>query len=558
MPFTASIPKSSSLPILMQSLPARRSKRSYAAAGHTNLLGDWNLTPTTPDREILQAMWIVRERARDLIRNNDYAKKASLLFRVNIVGPTGFKFQSNVKEPVTQPDGTVKMKLDRMANLKIEEGMKEWSRRNHCSMDGRFTFRGIQDQAAQGWFRDGEAFVRFVRDKKSKFGCRLQLIEPEAIAETLNTVLLNGNIIKMGVELDTWRRPVAYYIRKRRAENEVFGSVNFSADYEIVPAADVIHLFDQEFANQTRGISILVSSMVTLKMLGEFEAAALAKCRIAAADLAFIIPPEGGGQQLTGDGQDEEGNTEIQVKPGSMPELPPGYTVSTWGHDYPNPVYEPFVKTHLHRVSAGVGVAYSSLTNDLGDTSYSSARVGLLEERELWRLRQQIFIDNFLDPMFPLWLEMAITSNQVALPMWKFDKFNCPVWVGRRWAWVDPLKDVMAKMLEVQAGFNTATQVIAEMGNDIDEVYQELAEEKASAAELGLTLKLDEIPATSSKAAGQAVEDPPSDGKTDPKAKRTMLVLDPEEKEAFDMFERALIILAGKRKNGHHQKEPVA
>lgn len=495
-------------------------------------------------------MSLVRERARDLIRNNDYAKKALNLFRVNIVGPTGFKFQSNAKELVQQQDGSWKLIADKLANLKIEEGLREWSKRAHCSMDGRFTFRGIQDQVVQGWFRDGEAFVRIVRDRKSKFGFRLQLIEPEAIAETLNTVLSNGNIVKMGVEIDTFRRPVAYYIRKRRPETEVFGSINYSGEYEIVPASEMIHIFDQEYANQTRGISILVSSMVTLKMLGGFEEAALAKCRIAAADLAFLIPPESGSVELTGDGQDEEGNVEIQVKPGSMPELPPGYTVSTWGHDYPNTVYEPFVKTHLHRASSGIGVAYSSLTNDLGDTSYSSARVGLLEERELWKLRQQIFVENFLDQFFPQWLEMAITANQVILPMAKFDKFNAPVWVGRRWAWVDPLKDVMAKILEVAAGFDTSTQVIAEKGGDRDETYQELAEEKAAAAALGLVLKVDEV------------DLPPANSTDEPqgqdKAGRSLPVLDEQETEALRMFERALVILHAKRKNGHDKKEPVS
>ena len=124
--------------------------------------------------------------------------------------------------------------------------------------------------------------------------------------------------------------------------------------------------------------------------------------------------------------------------------------------------------------------------------------------------------------------------------MSKFDKFNAPVFVGRRWQWVDPLKDIMAKILEVQAGFGTATQVIAEKGDDILETYTELKEEKALAKEFGLELKLDEIKATSKQAAGQAVEDKTPDGG--------------QKSEDDDEYELRLLEFANeivKRKNGN-------
>ena len=163
----------------------------------------------------------------------------------------------------------------------------------------------------------------------------------------------------------------------------------------------------------------------------------------------------------------------------------------------------------LRGVSAGLGVSFSSLSNDLTEVNFSSIRAGLIEERETWKSLQAWFVESFLNRVYSEWLEMALLSEAVSLPYAKYPKFNASKWTGRRWAWVDPLKDVEAAKAAVAAGFKSATQIINEAGGDIEELYQELSEEKALAKEYGLEFNLGEKDPPSSEDEGDEDELPP-------------------------------------------------
>ena len=55
----------------------------------------------------------------------------------------------------------------------------------------------------------------------------------------------------------------------------------------------------------------------------------------------------------------------------------------------PSGVYADFTKTVLRCIASGHWLAYASLSNDLREANYSSARVGLLIERKMWRTLQE-------------------------------------------------------------------------------------------------------------------------------------------------------------------------
>jgi capsid protein len=87
-------------------------------------------------------------------------------------------------------------------------------------------------------------------------------------------------------------------------------------------------------------------------------------------------------------------------------------------------------------------------------------------------------------------LNQQITfSNGSIMPLDALTKFSdAGVWQGRRWQWVDPIKDVEAATLAIEQGFKTRKQVIAEMGLDIEDVWAQLAKEKEKSQKLGLEL----------------------------------------------------------------------
>ena len=141
------------------------------------------------------------------------------------------------------------------------------------------------------------------------------------------------------------------------------------------------------------------------------------------------------------------------------------------------------------RGGGGLGTSYATLSQDLSSVNFSSIRAGLIEEREEWKEGQIWLIENLLDPVFANWLEMGLTMGAIGtLPLSKFDKFNAPKWTGRRWAWVDPLEDVEVARAAVGAGFKSSTQVVTEMGGDLEDIYEEIKEETDLADSLGLAL----------------------------------------------------------------------
>jgi capsid protein len=52
------------------------------------------------------------------------------------------------------------------------------------------------------------------------------------------------------------------------------------------------------------------------------------------------------------------------------------------------------------------------------------------------------------------------------LPIAKFDKFAEHEYRGRRWMWVDPMKDMNAAVIAVDRKWKTNTQVASDMGSD--------------------------------------------------------------------------------------------
>jgi capsid protein len=105
----------------------------------------------------------------------------------------------------------------------------------------------------------------------------------------------------------------------------------------------------------------------------------------------------------------------------------------------------------------------------------------MLDERELWKLIQKFDIDVAERPIFENFLYMALLTGAIPLPLAKFEKFNKPVFRGRRWAWVDPMKEVQANALQVANKFTSRTRVIedSDVDGDFEEVVFELAEEEA-------------------------------------------------------------------------------
>lgn len=470
--------------------------RKFQAARIDRLSADWLATQVSINEELRGDLDLLRRRGRDLVNNNDYARKFREMCQDNIVGPGGIRLQVRVEDRPGQPD--------RMANAAIESAWKEWSA--VCDVTRKQTLRDMCETLVGGLPADGEFLVRMVRgaDASNRFNFALQAIDVDRIDTTYNGQF-GGNSVIMGVEVDAYRRPVAIHLFAAHP----FDGVHTNRQRMRVPVADLIHGFKVERPEQLRGIPWMAPGMLSLHHLGNFKLSALLAAEHGANHYGFFTTPD--GTSPVG-GVDAEGQQVITSQPGTFDTLPAGVGFQAFDSKYPEANFGPFVKTTLQRIASGWGVAYHSLANDLEGVSFSSIRSGTLEERDRWMGDQEWFIATFMEPVFRAWLQMALLSGAVvmpngsALPAAKIEKFSRHEWQARRWDWVDPKADTEANILKVKAGLMAPQDLAAAMGFDFDDVLASIKAAQDLAAEYGVALPAyDALPgAQSPKAAAQA------------------------------------------------------
>ena len=483
---------------LKRKKPAQQSRpmvvRAYAGADGGRLFGSWNATDSSADEALQYRLRTLRNRSRQLAEDSEYIKRYLSLVRTNVVGPHGIVLQSKAKD--VRADGT--SVLDTRANAIIEEAWWKWCTKKWCSATRRHNMVTLQNLLICAVARDGEVFVVRIRegDRRNPFRFSLKALEADYLDEMYDAELANGNTIRMGIEQTPEGRPVAFhFFKKHPGDRKGHMSLN---ERVRVPAEDVLHLFVPDRLSQTRGVPWLHAALRRTKMCEGYEEAELVAARAGASKMGFYVSPDGDAAGL---GEEEDGEFLEKFEPGTIGVAPSGYDFKEFDPKHPADAFDKFLKHNLRAISASLNVAYPNLAADLEGTSYSSIRQGTLDERDTWMLLQNWLISEFLEPVFEWWLEAALISQAVPLPLSKFDKFNAPMFRGRRWQWVDPEKDAKGDEVALLNGFKSLTQVIAEQGGDIEELFTELAYEKEKLEELGI-----QLPYLSPKQAAMAPE----------------------------------------------------
>jgi len=75
------------------------------------------------------------------------------------------------------------------------------------------------------------------------------------------------------------------------------------------------------------------------------------------------------------------------------------------------------------------------------------------------------------------------------LPMAKFDKFSDNVFFrGRGFAWVDPQREINANITALQNGIVSLSDIAANYGRDVEDVFSQIQSDEELAARYGINL----------------------------------------------------------------------
>jgi len=469
---------------------ADRTSRAFAG---------WNPPLGSADADLLDELPTMWGRGRDLGRNEALTASAYQTYRDNIVGHV-LRLSA---QPAYRMLGRDKEWSDEWGNS-VEAWFQTWSDSAECDAARTQTLLGLTHQALTGALMNGDALAVATWEPRpdSLWSTRLQMIE----ADRLDTppLLASRSDIRKGVEIDRYGAPVAYHVRKTHPGD--LGS-GFD-DFERIPAFTpwgrrrVIHLYDKERSEQSRGKPIVAAVMKDLRMAGNYSQAELKAAVVNALVAAFIesdLPQDSVAALFSGGGEDLINPLQYwneafsaanapRLEGGAVIPIPIGAKLASHNPGRPATAFGVFMGSVVRRIAAGMHLPYELLLKDFSKTNYSSARAALLEAWRFFLGRRRWLSDMWLQPIYELWMEEAIALGRVLAPGFYSNKY---AWLKSRWVfagrgWVDPVKEATAAKLRLETGLSTLEMECAEQGLDWEDVLEQQARERSRRQKLGL------------------------------------------------------------------------
>ncbi len=464
---------------------------SYRGADRHRLRSSWFPGGGSADEDIIPDLSIIRERSRDLNRNDAHASGITNTMTTNVIG-TGIRPQSRVDCDLLHVSDEEADKFQKQA----EHAWKRW----HPAADAgkRMDFYEIQQLVDRQILENGEAVIipTMIKDKKRPYSIALQVIESDRLATPPDR--RGDKTVRAGVKLGENCEPVSYFIQKNHP-----GDFRYSRpaekDFIEISARDkfgrpnVIHLYPVQRSGQTRGVPFFASVLTYFKDLADYSEAELVAARIAAC-FSIFITSEASMDLNTGYDKNFQGQHLEALEPGMIRHLLPGESISSFNPQRPSATFEPFVERVLRAISAALGLPYELVAKDFSKTNYSSARAALLEARRYFKVRQEWLARKLCQPVWEMVIEEAYLRRELG-NIYFYENKDCWMhasWITPGWEWVDPLKEAKAAEVGLKNGIITHSDLLATQGKDWEECFEQRKREQEKIKELGLRFSAEE------------------------------------------------------------------
>lgn len=450
----------------------------YEAGSISRRTMGWHAPTMSPNAAVLGSLYTLRDRSRQAVRNDGFAKAAIDKLVSNEVG-TGLK-------PLSKA-------IDAQFRRDVMALFEAWT--DESDADGRLDFYGQQSQAVRAWHEGGEVFVR-LRPRLPSDGLsvplQIQVLEPELCPHDYN-VGTSTKRIRAGTEFDAVGRPIAYYFHPSRPELDDWDANQLRR----VPAELVIHMFDPTRPGQIRGVPELTQSLVRFHELDKFDDATLLRQQLANLFVAFLRRQAGLGETeaphpLTGLATSEIAGERpvLTMEPGIFQELGPGEEVQFSEPPDVGSTYPDFMRQQLMAACVAAGVPYEVVTGDLSKVNDRTVRVILHEFRRRVQARQhQIIAFQFCRRVWNAWMDRVYISGALPIPVAYVEDprpWQAVKWMPQGWPYLHPVQDVEAKTAEIRAGLTSRAAAVSEQGEDAEEIDAEQKADNDRADALGL------------------------------------------------------------------------
>ena len=438
---------------------AATSKRGFDGAKKGSRAAGWQSGGGSVNAELTSALGTLRNRSRDLVRNNGYIKHALSVLVGNIVG-TGI--------------------VPKFSDPTLRQLWMVWSRRD-CDAGGLLSFSAMQAQIVRAMWESGECLVRFwVRPARDgmQVPLQLQVIESDFL-DISKTGAVHGGFCLAGVQFNHQGQRVGYWLfdhhpgeigmlNRNGAGMDAGRSSGFTTS-RFVKVTEVLHLFDPlGRPGQVRGLPELAVSIWKARDLDDYQEAELIRKKIEACFAVFVTTPDNEfrvGREQASPGPRIEG-----LSPGMVDYLKPGESVN-FAAPASGEGYEEHVRIELRAIAAGTNITYEQLTGDYSQVNFTSGRMGKMEfKRMVEQFQWLIFIPMFCDAVAQRFARIAYLAGELGSPHLLPDDWTAP-----RIPLLDPLREGQGYQVMRELNVMSRQEIIRELGYDPDMVDAEIA-----------------------------------------------------------------------------------
>lgn len=461
---------------------------SYKGASRNRLRSSWLPGGGSADQDLLPELADIRERSRDLNRNDAHAAGITSTMTTNVIG-TGIRPQCRMDKDSLG----ISEKSASNFQKKTERIWKRWT--PYADAGERMDFYEIQQLVDRQILENGEAIVvpLMLKDKGRPYSLALQLIESDRLNTPTNK--RSDKSIRSGVKIGEKGEPISYFIQKthpgdisHRTREEARQYIEIQAKGEM-GRKNIFHLYYVSRSGQTRGVPFFAPVLTYFKDLAEYAEAELVAARIAAC-FSLFVTSESSMDVAVNSAYEKNASGQMleSLEPGMIKHLMPGESITSFNPQRPSATFEPFVDRILKAISAALGLPYELVAKDFSKTNYSSARAALLEARRYFKVRQEWLAQKLCQPVWEMLLEEAYLRGELKANNFYGKRLDWvrARWIAPGWSWVDPLKEVKASKEAIAGNISSLADEAAGQGKDWEEILEQRAREEQKRKELDL------------------------------------------------------------------------
>ncbi len=457
---------------------------------------DWGVTDGSADSDILPQLEDLRQRSRDLCRNDGLARGAIHTKVTSIVG-TGLTLQSRLDRDVLKLDddklATLESQIEREFTLFCKE----------CDIERTLNFDSLTSLAFRSVLENGDTFALLPYKKYpgQAYGTKIQLVEADRACN--ESYQADNETLSGGVEKDSLGAPYRYHFLNTHPGDDGTQEWTKVKAFGESGRRNVLHLYNKLRIGQSRGVPDLAPVIKSLKQLSRYREAEIMAAVVSSMFTVFIKSADGtelDPLEPSTDYGSAATDKDYKLGSGSMLSLNHDDEVEFANPSRPSAGYDPFVLAVTREIGAALEIPFEILTKHF-TSSYSAARAALLEAWRFFMVQRKWLADSFCAPIYETFFTEAVLTGRISAPGFiSGDPLIREAWLGAEWTGdaagqIDEMKAINAAEKRINVGVATLSEeTTALTGGDWDKKHRQRVKENNRRKEDGLIVEAVEEP----------------------------------------------------------------